>query len=190
MTSGLNPSHSPSANPQQGSGQEQAITKPEALRVTDSPFKPRYGNFIDGRWIEAASGRRFVSTSPVNGRRAIEVARSDAADVEWALDAAHRAREAWARTSVAFRTRCSTRSRSAWKIISSSWLAPKRWKRQTDTRDNRRGSASRDRSFPLFAGCIRAQEGGISEVDPDTVAYHFHEPLGVVGQIIRGISRC
>ncbi|MGD4318474.1 aldehyde dehydrogenase family protein, partial [Xanthomonas citri pv. citri] len=31
---------------------------------------------------------------------------------------------------------------------------------------------------------IRAQEGGVSPIDDDTVAYHFHEPLGVVGQII------
>jgi len=38
--------------------------------------------------------------------------------------------------------------------------------------------------FRYFAGCIRAQESNMSEIDGNTVAYHFHEPLGVVGQII------
>jgi aldehyde dehydrogenase len=38
--------------------------------------------------------------------------------------------------------------------------------------------------FRYFAACLRAQEGSLSEIDANTIAYHFHEPLGVIGQII------
>ena len=81
------------------------MTKLDALRVTDSPFKRRYGNFIGGQWVEPASGRTFANTSPINGRVLCEVARSDATDIDRALDAAHAAKDAWGRTSAAERAR-------------------------------------------------------------------------------------
>ncbi len=155
------------------------------VRTTRPNFKQRYGNFIGGQWVEPNAGRYFTNTSPVNGRPLCEVARSDASDVERALDAAHAAKSAWGRTSVA--ERALALSRIADRIEENIALLA-----EAESWDN--GKPIRETTaadlplaidhFRYFAGCIRAQEGGISEVDHDTVAYHFHEPLGVVGQII------
>ena len=79
------------------------MTKPEFHRTAKPPFKARYGNYIGGAWVEPAAGRYFENTSPVNGQVLCEVARSDAADIERALDAAHAAKDAWGRTSAAER---------------------------------------------------------------------------------------
>ncbi len=132
-----------------------------------------------------ASGKYFENTSPVNGQPIGEVARSDAADIELALDAAHKAKDAWGRTSAA--ERALVLNRIADRIEENLGLLA-----LAETWDN--GKPIRETTaadvplavdhFRYFAGVIRAQEGGISEIDHDTVAYHFHEPLGVVGQII------
>src|SRR3954469_12165472 len=162
------------------------MNKPEFLSAAaQPPFSRRYGNFIGGRWVEPVAGRYFDNISPINGRVIGEVARSDAADVEKALDAAHAAKEAWGRTAPAERARIL--NRMADRIEENLELIA-----LADTWDN--GKPIRETTaadIPLaidhlryFAGCIRAQEGTISEIDHDTVAYHFHEPLGVVGQII------
>ena len=161
------------------------MTKLDALRVTDSPFKRRYGNFIGGQWVEPASGQTFANTSPVNGRVLCEVARSDATDIDRALDAAHAAKDAWGRTSAAERARLL--NAIAQRMEDNLDLLAR-----AETLDN--GKPIRETTaadlplaidhFRYFAGCIRAQEGALSEIDHDTVAYHFHEPLGVVGQII------
>ncbi|MBA8879482.1 aldehyde dehydrogenase [Phyllobacterium myrsinacearum] len=161
------------------------MNKVEFNRTIRPNFKKRYGNFIGGKFVEPKSGRYFDNTSPVNGQVLCEIARSDASDVEAALDAAHAAKEAWGRTSVAERSVILNKIAQVMED-NLTLLA------QAETWDN--GKPIRETTaadlplaidhFRYFAGVIRAQEGGISEVDHDTVAYHFHEPLGVVGQII------
>jgi aldehyde dehydrogenase len=145
----------------------------------------RYGNFIGGKFVPPAEGRYFDNPSPVTGKKLCEIARSTAADIELALDAAHGAREAWGKTSAQERSKLL--NRVADRIEANLPLLA-----LVETLDN--GKPIRETThadMPLvvdhwryFASCIRAQEGGISEIDHDTVAYHFHEPLGVVGQII------
>ena len=148
-------------------------------------LRSHYDNFIGGKWVPAVRGQTFENLSPINGRVVSTHARSTAEDIELALDAAHAAREAWGQTSGT--QRALVLNRIADRIEEKlSLLAT------VETIDN--GKPIRETMaadlplavdhFRYFAGCIRAQEGGISEIDHDTVAYHFHEPLGVVGQII------
>ncbi|GLK51104.1 aldehyde dehydrogenase [Maricaulis virginensis] len=154
-------------------------------RDTRAPFTARYDNFIGGSWRAPAAGRYFTNTSPINGRPICEIARSDAQDVEAALDAAHAARDAWGHTAVAERA-------AALYAIADRMEANLERLATAETWDN--GKPIRETMaadiplaidhFRYFAGCIRAQEGSLAEIDADTVAYHFHEPLGVVGQII------
>ena len=150
-----------------------------------SPFKERYDNFVGGKWAPPVNGRYFDNASPITGRKVCEVARSDAQDIERALDAAHAAKTAWARTSAAERS--IILNKIAQRMEDNLDLLAR-----AETLDN--GKPIRETTaadlplaidhFRYFAGCIRAQEGSLSEIDHDTVAYHFHEPLGVVGQII------
>ena len=148
-------------------------------------IRPHYDNWIGGKWTPAVRGQTFDNVSPINGRVICTVARSTAEDVELALDAAHAAKDAWGRTSPA--ERAIILNKIADRIESKlSTLA------LVEAIDN--GKPIRETThadmplvidhFRYFAGVIRAQEGGISQVDNDTVAYHFHEPLGVVAQII------
>lgn len=148
-------------------------------------IRTRYDNFIGGQWVAPQEGRYFDNLSPVTGQKVCEIARSQAADVELALDAAHKAREAWGRTSPAERSnillKIADRIEDKLPLLAL-----------VETIDN--GKPIRETTaadlplvvdhFRYFAGCIRAQEGSIAEIDHDTIAYHFHEPLGVVGQII------
>ena len=148
-------------------------------------FRKRYGNYIGGKWVEPASGQYFENVTPVTGKTFCEIPRSNAQDIERALDAAHAAREAWGHTSPTQRAiilnQIAQRMEDNLDILALA-----------ETWDN--GKPIRETTaadLPLaidhwryFAGCIRAQEGTLSEIDRDTVAYHFHEPLGVVGQII------
>ncbi|MGH6763960.1 MAG: aldehyde dehydrogenase [Phyllobacterium sp.] len=161
------------------------MNKAEFNRTVRPNFKKRYGNFIGGQWVEPKSGRYFENTSPVNGQVLCEVARSDADDVEAALDAAHAAKEAWGRTSQAERSNILNRIAQVMEDNLSLLAQAETWDngkpiRETTAADLPLGIDH----FRYFAGVIRAQEGGISEIDHDTIAYHFHEPLGVVGQII------
>lgn len=149
------------------------------------PYKKKYDNFIGGQWVAPVSGEYFENISPITGKPFCQVARSGAEDVELALDKAHAARRAWGKTSVMERSnlllRMADRMEQNLQLLAVA-----------ETIDN--GKPIRETmaaDLPLaidhlryFAGCIRAQEGGISEIDETTVAYHFHEPLGVVGQII------
>tara|TARA_R110000851_G_scaffold28083_22_gene78628 strand:- start:458 stop:1978 length:1521 start_codon:yes stop_codon:yes gene_type:complete len=150
-----------------------------------SPFKTRYDNFIGGTFVPPVNGRYFDNITPITGEVICEVARSDAMDVELALDAAHAAREAWGRTSAADRS--NTLLKIADVLEANLDLLA-----QAETWDN--GKPIRETThadiplaidhFRYFAGVLRGQEGTMSEIDNDTVAYHFNEPLGVVGQII------
>ncbi|MFD2237005.1 aldehyde dehydrogenase [Aureimonas populi] len=161
------------------------MNKAEFSRTTKAPFNARYGNFIGGEWRDALSGRTFQNTSPVNGRPLCEVARSGPEDVEAALDAAHKAREAWGRTSPAERALILIRIADRMEENLDLLALAETWDNGKPIRETTAADLPLAIDhFRYFAGALRAQEGGISEIDHDTVAYHFHEPLGVVGQII------
>ncbi|AOT11227.1 acetaldehyde dehydrogenase ExaC [Pseudoalteromonas luteoviolacea] len=148
-------------------------------------FKPTYDNYIGGKWTQPVEGQYFDNISPVNGTVFCQVARSGQKDIELALDAAHSAKESWGTTSVTERSNILLK-------IADRIEANLEYLAVAETWDN--GKAVRETlaadvplaadHFRYFAGCIRAQEGSIGEIDEHTVAYHFHEPLGVVGQII------
>jgi len=149
------------------------------------PFKKQYANFIGGEWVKPVGGEYFDNISPITGQPFTSVPRSREADIELALDAAHRAKAAWGRTSPT--DRANILSRIADRIEAN--LRKLAVAETIDKGKPLRESLSGDiplaiDHFRYFAGCIRAQEGSVSEIDSDTVAYHFHEPLGVVGQII------
>jgi len=160
----------------------QTILESAASKVN---IKPQYDNFIGGKWTAPVEGRYFDNLSPVSGKALCKVARSSAADIELALDAAHRAREGWGRTSAAERARILNKiaDRVEQNLDTLAMI---------ETLDN--GKPIRETThadLPLvvdhyryFAGAIRAQEGRSSEIEHNLVAYHFHEPIGVVGQII------
>jgi|TARA_X000000950_G_scaffold138414_1_gene171796 aldehyde dehydrogenase len=150
-----------------------------------SPFKSRYDNFINGQFVAPNAGRYFDNTSPVTGGVICQIARSDASDIEAALDAAHAAKDAWARTSTTERANILNRIADRMEENLELLATCETWDNGKPIRETMAADMPLAVDhFRYFAGCIRAQEGGISEIDHDTVAYHFHEPLGVVGQII------
>ena len=150
-----------------------------------SPFAARYGNFIGGKWAAPAAGRYFDNITPINGRKICEIPRSDEADVNAALDAAHAAREAWGRTSTAHRAIVLNKIADRMEQNLERLAIAETWDNGKPIRETLAADLPLAIDhFRYFAGCIRSQEGTIGEVDQDTVAYHFHEPLGVVGQII------
>jgi aldehyde dehydrogenase len=148
-------------------------------------WRSRYDNFIGGSWVPPVGGEYFVNLSPITGKPVCEIARGRAADIELALDAAHKAKGAWGRTSATERAiilnKIADRMEANLQILAL-----------IESIDN--GKPIRETTaadlplavdhFRYFAGCVRAQEGTIAEIDHDTMAYHYHEPLGVVGQII------
>lgn len=161
------------------------MNKVEFHRSVKPEFAKRYGNFIGGKWVEPKSGRYFENTSPVNGQVLCEVARSEAADVDAALDAAHAAKDAWGKTSPAERAVILNKIADRIEENLPKLAAAETWDNGKPIRETTNADLPLAVDhFRYFAGAIRAQEGGISEIDHDTVAYHFHEPLGVVGQII------
>ncbi len=148
-------------------------------------FKQQYQNFIGGEWVAPKAGRYLDNVSPVNGEVFCQVPRSDASDIELALDAAHKAAPAWGKTSAAERSNLLLKIADTIEANLGTLAVAETW-------DN--GKAVRETlaadiplavdHFRYFAGCLRAQEGTMAEIDATTVAYHIHEPLGVVGQII------
>ena len=150
-------------------------------------LRARYENFIGGKWVAPSKGGYFDNVSPTTGQVICQIPRSQAEDVERALDAAHAAAGGWAKTAVATRAR-------ALNLIADRMEQYLPFLAAVETYDN--GKPIRETTaadiplaidhFRYFASCVRAQEGSIGEIDDDTVkvAYHFHEPLGVVGQII------
>ncbi|MFC0217787.1 aldehyde dehydrogenase [Pseudochelatococcus lubricantis] len=156
-----------------------------ATSLLKTPFKERYDNFIGGKWVAPVDGRYFDNTSPITGKKITEVARSQKEDIELALDAAHAAREAWGRTSAAERSLILNRVADRIEENLDLLALAESWDNGKPIRETTNADIPLAVDhFRYFAGVIRAQEGGISEIDHDTVAYHFHEPLGVVGQII------
>ncbi len=160
-----------------------AITSP--LDFKTSPFRARYDNFIGGAFVPPKEGRYFQNLSPLTGEGICEIARSGAADIEAALDAAHGAKDAWARSSTTERANILNRIADRMEANLPLLALCETWDNGKPIRETMAADLPLAVDhFRYFAGCIRAQEGGISEIDHDTVAYHFHEPLGVVGQII------
>ena len=148
-------------------------------------YKPRYDNFIGGKFVPPVKGQYFDVITPVSGKVYTQAARSTAEDIELALDAAHAAADSWGKTDAA------TRANILLKIANRIEENLERLA-YAETVDN--GKAIRETlnadipltvdHFRYFAGCVRAQEGALSNIDENTVAYHIQEPLGVVGQII------
>ena len=148
-------------------------------------FKAKYDNFIGGKWVAPTKGVYFDVVTPITGKPYTQAARSSAEDIELALDAAHAAADRWGKTSAAERGNILLK-------IADRLEANLELLAYAETVDN--GKPIRETlnadiplaidHFRYFAGCVRSQEGGISEIDENTMAYHIHEPLGVVGQII------
>jgi len=148
-------------------------------------FQSRYENFIGGQWVPPAGGEYFENVSPVNGQPFCEVARSTGVDIEAALDAAHAAAPAWGKTSPAERAVLLHRIADVIDANLESLALAETWDNGKPIRETLNADIPLAVDhFRYFAGVIRAQEGSLSQIDDDTVAYHFHEPLGVVGQII------
>jgi aldehyde dehydrogenase len=148
-------------------------------------FASRYDNVIGGEYVAPTKGRYFENPSPVTGKTFCEVARSDADDVEKALDAAHAAAPGWGKTAPAERAVILNKIADRMEANLQMLAVAETWDNGKPVRE----SIAADiplaiDHFRYFAGCLRAQEGSLSQIDEDTVAYHFHEPLGVVAQII------
>ncbi|MFK0089890.1 aldehyde dehydrogenase family protein [Pseudomonas sp. NPDC090755] len=148
-------------------------------------FKPVYGNYIGGQFLAPLKGQYFSNTSPVNGQPIAEFPRSDAGDINLALDAAHAAADAWGSTSVQARSLILLKIADRIEQHLEQLAISETWDNGKAIRETLNADVPLAADhFRYFAGCIRAQEGSAAEIDAHTAAYHFHEPLGVVGQII------
>ena len=166
------------------------ITKPQLFVAPGQPgslvpVRTRYDNFIGGRWVPPVKGQYTETLSPATGLSFTQVPRSTAEDVELALDAAHAAKDAWGETPPAERARILNKIADAMEEHLEMLAIAESWGNGKPVREtiNADLPLAIDH-FRYFAGAIRAEEGRISEIDKNTVAYHFQEPLGVVGQII------
>ena len=176
-------------------------TAPETRGFTVTPFgrvyiapgragslvdvKPRYENFIGGRWVAPTAGRYSKNLSPADGKAFCEVPQSTADDVELALDAAHAARQSWADTSLAGRAEVLNAIADAMEANLEMLAVAESWENGKPVRETLAADIPLAIDhFRYFAGATRSLEGSVTEIDKDTIAYHFHEPLGVVGQII------
>lgn len=160
------------------------MTKTEA-GTYESPFKLRYDNFIGGAFVAPVNGRYFENVTPITGAMINEVARSDAADIELALDAAHAAKDAWGKTSATERSNILLKIADRIEENLELLATAETWDNGKPIRETMAADIPLAADhFRYFAGALRGQEGNMSEIDADTVAYHYHEPLGVVGQII------
>lgn len=148
-------------------------------------YKTRYGNFINGEWVPPKQGQYFQNITPITGQAFCEIPRSTAEDIEAALDAAHQAQEEWGKTSPAARALVLNKIADRMEANLEKLAVAETWDNGKPIRESLAADIPLAIDhFRYFAGCIRAQEGRISDLDEYTVAYHFHEPLGVIGQII------
>jgi len=148
-------------------------------------FRDKYDNFINGEWVAPVDGEYFDNPSPIDGKTICQVARSKEADIEKALDAAHAAKDAWGKTSVTERANLLLKIADKMEENLEAIAIAECYENGKAVRETLAADIPLAIDhFRYFASAIRAQEGGISQIDEDTVAYHFHEPLGVVGQII------
>ncbi|MER6664793.1 aldehyde dehydrogenase [Amycolatopsis japonica] len=148
-------------------------------------YESRYDHYIGGEYVPPASGQYFENPTPVTGQVFTEIARGTAADIDRALDAAEGAAAAWGRTSVDERANVLLRIADRMEQNLEAIAVAESWENGKPVRETLAADIPLAIDhFRYFAGALRAQEGGISQIDDNTVAYHFHEPLGVVGQII------
>ena len=148
-------------------------------------LKRRYENYVAGEWMSPLSQTYFENTTPITGKVLCEIPRSNAADIDRALDAAHAAKRMWGKTSVAKRARILEQIAERMEQNLELLATVETWDNGKPIRETMAADLPLAIDhFRYFAGAIRAQEGSISEIDETTVAYHYHEPLGVVGQII------
>jgi aldehyde dehydrogenase len=148
-------------------------------------YDARYDNFINGDWVAPEAGEYFDNPSPVDGKVFTQVARSRAGDVDLALDAAHEAAPAWGRTSTTERARVLEQIADRLEANLEKLAVLEAWENGKAVRETLAADLPLAIDhFRYFAAAIRTQEGTSSQIDNQTVAYHFHEPLGVVGQII------
>ena len=158
------------------------------LKTSKLSLKDKYDNFIGGKWIAPSNGEYFDNITPITGEVFTKVARSIDKDINMALDAAHKAKDGWAATSTTERANILNQIAAVLEENLSSFA-------MLETIEN--GKAIRETTaadmplavdhFRYFASCIRAQEGGISEIDNNTIAYHYHEPLEFVDRLFLGI---
>ncbi len=148
-------------------------------------FKERYDNYIGGKWTPPVKGQYFDNITPVTGKVFTQAARSTEEDIELALDAAHEAKEAWGKTSVTERSNILLKIADRIEQNLEMLAVAETWDNGKAVRETLNADLPLAIDhFRYFAGAVRAQEGTLSQIDDDTVAYHFHEPIGVVGQII------
>lgn len=161
------------------------IEKEKALDGLPIKLNHRYGNFVAGEWMPPLSQSYFENVTPVTGKVLCEIPRSNAADIDRALDAAHAARRTWGKTPVSQRARILNQIADRMEQNLDLLATIETWDNGKPIRETKAADLPLAIDhFRYFAGAIRAQEGAISEIDETTVAYHYHEPLGVVGQII------
>ena len=166
------------------------MNKVEFLSVTKVPFAERYDNFIGGKFVAPISGKYFDNASPVTGQVVCKIARSDAQDVEAALDAAHAAKAAWGRTSVAERAAILNRIADRMEDNLERLAIAETWDNGKPIRETRAADLPLAIDhFRYFAGVVRAQEGSIGEIDHDTIAYHFREPIGQSSRCAGWVAR-
>ncbi|MET9879511.1 aldehyde dehydrogenase family protein [Actinacidiphila glaucinigra] len=148
-------------------------------------YQSRYDHWIGGEYVPPARGEYFANPTPVTGETFTEVARGTAEDVDRALDAAHAAAPAWGRTSVTERANILNKIADRMEAHLEELAVAESWENGKPVRETLAADIPLAIDhFRYFAGAVRAQEGSLAEIDDDTVAYHFHEPLGVVAQII------
>ncbi|MDX8366401.1 aldehyde dehydrogenase [Cytobacillus sp. IB215665] len=148
-------------------------------------FKKQYDNFIGGEWIPSVSGEYFDNMTPITGQAYCQVARSNGEDINRALDAAHAAKDTWGKTSVTERSNLLNKIADRIEENMEKLAVAESWENGKPVRETLAADLPLAIDhFRYFAGCIRAEEGSLAQIDQDTVAYHFPEPIGVVGQII------
>ena len=168
-----------------------AIYAAPDTRGAVAEYLPRYGNYIGGEFVPPVKGQYFENITPVTGKPFCEIPRSTAEDVEKALDAAHKAKAAWGRTSPTARADILNKIADRMQANLEMLAVSETWDNGKPIRETLAADLPLAIDhFRYFAGCLRAQEGSLAELDEHTVAYHFHEPLGVVAKSSPGTSRC
>ncbi|MBN9202046.1 MAG: aldehyde dehydrogenase family protein, partial [Microbacterium chocolatum] len=154
-------------------------------RGSVAEYRSRYGHYIGGEFVEPVKGQYFENISPVTGKPFCEVGRGTVEDIDRAVDVAWKAFESWKRTTPAERAVILNKIADRIEENLEEIAVAETWENGKPVRETLAADIPLAIDhFRYFAGAIRAQEGSISEIDEDTIAYHFHEPLGVVGQII------
>lgn len=155
------------------------------MSLTPPKFKDKYNNFIGGKFVPPVAGKYFENSSPVDGKVFTKIARSDASDIELALDAAHKAKTGWGATPVALRSSLLNRVADIMEANLNRLAEVETWDNGKPIRENLVADIPLAIDhFRYFAAVIRGESNEVSDIDGDTVSMEISEPLGVVGQII------